>query len=254
MYETIKTTEGERVVRMTLARPPLNVLNIAMMGEINAYLETLADRTDLCLLVIDGEGKSFCAGVDVPEHRKDTVDLMLKTFHQTFRLLYRLPMPTLCAVHGGAYGGGMELATFCDIILAADNLKIGVPEITLGVFPPVAVAYLTRMLGVHRAAELIYTGSIIDAEEARRIGLVNHVFGADELTGAVDKYVAKFGKLSAYSLRKAKDSMRAVVGQDFETALATAETLFLKDLMAGEDPTEGLQAFMDKRAPSWADR
>jgi cyclohexa-1,5-dienecarbonyl-CoA hydratase len=253
-FQSIRVTETGRTARMTLARPPLNVLNIAMLEEINSYLLTLERRTDCCALVIAGEGKHFCAGVDVPEHRAETVGKMLGTFHETFRLLHRLPMPTICAVQGGTYGGGMELALFCDIVLAADDLKIGVPEITLGVFPPVAVAHFARVVGAQRTAELVYTGKTVDAGEALRMGLVAQVYPAAELGPAVEKLAGKLGKLSAFSLRKAKDAFRAVVAPDFACDLDRAEKIYLNELMAGDDPVEGLTAFMEKRPPAWKDR
>lgn len=253
-FEFIKVSEAGQTARLVLARPPLNVLNIAMLEEINLYLLSLEDRTDLCVLSITGEGKHFCAGVDVPEHRKKTIAKMLGTFHETFRLLHRLPMPTVCAVQGGAYGGGMELALFCDIVLAADDLKIGVPEITLGVFPPLAIAHLAQIVGTQRAAELVYTGKIVEAPEAQRLGLVNHVFPAADLPEALEKLTARLGKLSAFSLCKAKDAFRAVVSPDFARRLDTAEKIYLKELMTGEDPVEGLNAFMEKRAPVWKQR
>lgn len=251
-FKTIKISEANRCARLTLARPPLNVLNIAMLGEINRYLEGLIARDDLCALLIDGEGKAFSAGVDVPEHKKETVDKMIGTFHQTFRLMHKLPMPTVCAVHGGVYGGAMELAIFCDMILAADDLKIGVPEITLGVFPPLAIAHLSQIVGIQKAAELCYTGAVLDAAESLRIGLVNHVYPATEFPAAVDRFMMRLTRLSAFSLRQAKESFRRAVMHDFERALSATEAVYLKDLMSGADPTEGLAAFMEKRKPKWS--
>ncbi len=252
-FELIKTSEADRIARLTLARPPLNVLNIAMLTEINAYLESLIGRHDLCALLITGEGKMFSSGVDVPEHKKDMAEKMIRTFHQTFRLMDRLPMPTLCAAHGGAYGGAMELAIFCDILLACDDLKIGVPEIKLGVFPPLAVAHLMQFVGSKKAAELIYTGSVVNAVEAQRIGLVNHVYPAAEFAPAVDQFVGQFKSLSAFSLGQAKRAFQRVVMKDFERALDEAEAIYLKDLMDGHDSNEGLAAFMEKRKPVWKD-
>jgi cyclohexa-1,5-dienecarbonyl-CoA hydratase len=212
-----------------------------MLHEMNAYIESLIGRDDLCALVIDGEGKTFSAGVDVPEHTGDTGIEMIQTFHQTFRLMHKLPMPTVCAIHGGVYGGAMELAIFCDMILAADDLKIGVPEITLGVFPPVAVAFLSQLVGVNKAAELVYTGAIIDAAEALRIGMVNHVYPAHQFAESVAKFMKGLTRLSAFSLRQAKKAFHDAVLPGFEQALDTA----------GADPHEGLTAFIEKRRPSW---
>ncbi|MBI3872760.1 MAG: enoyl-CoA hydratase/isomerase family protein [candidate division Zixibacteria bacterium] len=253
-YEFIKVTESNRITRLTLARPPLNVLNMAMLSEINGHFETLVGQQDLCALVIDGEGKMFSSGVDVPEHQKGTVEAMIGTFHDTFRLMHRLPMPTVAAVHGGTYGGAMELAICCDIILAADDLKIGVPEIKLGVFPPLAVAQLADIVGAKKAAELIFTGSVLGADEALRIGLINNVYPAAEFRESVDKFLGKFSALSAFSLGHVKRAFRLANQAEFDRALKEAETVYLRDLMAGHDPTEGLTAFMEKRAPAWTDR
>ena len=253
-FKLIKVAEGGRVARLTLARPPLNVLNIAMLGEINVYLESLIGRLDLCALLINGEGKTFSAGVDVPEHKKEMVDDMIGTFHRAFRLMHRLPMPTVAAVHGGAYGGAMELAIFCDIILASDDMKIGVPEIKLGVFPPLAMAHLAQMVGIKKAAELMFTGDALSADEASRAGVVNHVYPAAEFAASTEAFLKKLSVLSAFSLRKTKEAYRRVVMADFERALSVSETIYLKELMDGHDPMEGLTAFTEKRRPEWKDQ
>lgn len=248
---SIRTSEADRIARLTLTHPPLNVLNMAMISEMNHYVSSLSSREDLCVLVIDAEGDHFCAGVDVPEHRADTVAQMLGTFHDLFRLLYRLPFPVVCGLKGGTYGGGMELACFCDIAVAADDIKMGVPEITLGVFPPVAIAHLSRLVGAGKAAELIYTGRIVDAQEALRIGLVSRVCRRADLEGEVDKTAGRLARHSAFSLRQTRNAFRAAVMPDFEEVLERAEDAYLNDLMAGEDPALGLEAFMEKRKPEW---
>lgn len=253
-YQFIRTSQSERVARLTLARPPVNVLNIAMLREINHYLESLIRTDGVCVLVINGDGKTFSAGVDVPEHTSAHADEMIGTFHSMFRLMHRLPIPTVCAIHGGVYGGAMELAIFCDIILAADNLKIGVPEITLGVFPPLAIAHLSKLIGVHRAAEMVFTGTVMTADEALRIGLVNHCYPAEQFQASTEEFVRRFQNLSSYSLRIAKRAFREAVFGDFDSSLSVAETIYLRDLMTGHDPTEGLSAFMEKRKPVWTDR
>lgn len=252
--EFIRLAEAERAATLTLARPPLNILNITMLRELNARLEQLAERGDLCALVIDAEGPVFSAGVDVPEHRRETIDQMIREFHRTIRLIDDLPMPVVAAIHGGAYGGGMELALTCDLVLAADDLKIGVPEITLGVYPPVAVAILGRMIGSHRAAELILTGRVLDAAEAEAIGLLNHVYPSRLFREQVRAFVGQLTRLSAFSLRHTRRALRRASLAGFEEALATAESIYLRDLMSGSDPDEGLAAFMEKRPPRWRHR
>ena len=253
-FKLIKVAEGGRLARLTLARPPLNVVNIAMLGEINTYLESLIGREDLCALLINGEGKTFSAGVDVHEHKKDMVDDMIGTFHRAFRLMHQLPMPTVCAVHGSVFGGAMELAIFADIILASDDMKIGVPEIKLGVFPPLAMAHLAQIVGIKKAAELMFMGAALSADEALRAGVVNHVYPAAEFAASTEAFLKKLTSLSAFSLRKSKDAYRQVVMADFERALSVSERIYLKDLMNGHDPMEGLTAFTEKRKPEWKDQ
>lgn len=250
-YQFIKFSESDRAARLTLARPPVNVLNIAMLREVNACLDHVADRTDLCALLIEAEGAVFSAGVDVPEHKQETVAEMMEAFHGAFRRLNALSMPVVAAAQGGAYGGGMELAIFCDILLAADDLKIGVPEITLGVFPPVAVAHLAHIVGINKAAELIFTGATIDAHEALRIGLANHVFPAAQFRDEVNRFLGRLTRLSAFSLRQTKQAFKRAMASDFTRALEKAEVVYLHELMAGSDPTEGLVAFIEKRNPVW---
>ncbi len=252
--EFIKVSEQPRYARLTLSRPPLNVLNIAMIQQINDYLESLASRRDRCALLIDADGPGFSAGVDIPEHLAESVGLMLESFHQTIRLIHNLPMPVIAAVHGGTYGGGMELAVFCDIVLAADDLKIGVPEITLGVYPPVAVALLTQFIGYRRSAELILTGRVIGASEALETGLVNHVFAASDFRDQITQYMTQLTQLSAFSLGNTRRALRMASLSTFEKALTTSERLYLGELMTGKDPVEGLSAFMQKRQPKWQDQ
>lgn len=253
-YTHIGTKIEARQARLTLKRPPLNIFHIAMMKEMADFLTQVQVAQGLCVLLIVAEGPSFSAGVDIPEHGPATVREMLETFHACFRLLRDLPCPTLCAVQGGTYGGGLELAVFCDIVLAADDAKLGVPEIKLGVFPPLAVAHLARRIGYGKAAELIYTGTILDAHEALRIGLVNHVFPAKDLKAATAEFVAKFTSLSAFSLARTKEALGKASLADFERSLQAAEEVYVNELMKGEDPSEGLAAFMEKRPPRWKHR
>ncbi len=249
-----ETCEHERYAQLTLSHPPLNILNIAMLNGINDYLDSLSSRKNLCALLIDAQGPAFSAGVDIPEHRTETVAQMLGAFHQTIRLVHRLPMPVVAAVHGVTYGGGMELALVCDVVLASDDLKIGVPEITLGVYPPVAVALLAQVTGYRYAAEMILTGHVIDANTASKIGLVNHVYSARLFRNHVSDYLEKFTRLSAYSLRQTRRALRNASWGTLEASLTASEATYLEELMHGNDPSEGLTAFMLKRPPQWLDR
>jgi cyclohexa-1,5-dienecarbonyl-CoA hydratase len=242
------------VARLTLARPPLNIMTVAMMGELNEALDRVAANPVLKALVIAGDGKAFSAGVAVEDHLGDRVATMLEAFHGIFRRLRALDCMTVAAVHGATLGGGAELATFCDVVIASDDATIGQPEIKVGVFPPVAALHYPRRVGEARALALLVAGDVLPAAEALRIGLVDRVVPRAELTAAVDAQVERYRAQSAAVLRLTKRAVREGAGVPFEQALANLEELYRFELMQTEDAAEGLRAFVEKRRPVWRDR
>jgi cyclohexa-1,5-dienecarbonyl-CoA hydratase len=250
-YKTIKLTRSEGVVRLTLDLPPLNIMTIAMMEEINDALETLKGVETLKALVIGAEGKAFSAGVDIADHTVDKVERMIGVFHDIFRNMRTIRAPIVAAVQGAALGGGCELALSCDIVLASDRAKLGQPEIAVGVFPPVAAVILTNLVGRQKALELVLTGAIVKADEAHAMGLVNQVFPADEFQRRVDEYVAGLACLSAPVLQLTKRAVYEGMGLPFDEALKRVERIYLGELMATDDAREGLAAFLEKRKPVW---
>src|ERR1044072_8888479 len=183
-YQNIQFRLEDRVARITFARAPLNVFNIEMMREIGAALGQCAQR-ELVAIVFDADKncRALSAGVAVEDHVQETIFQMLDSFHSIFRLLEQLAKPSIAVVDGAALGGGCELVAACDIVIASDRSRFGQPEIKLGVFPPVAAVLLPRVIGEKRARELILTSEIIDATEAGRIGLCNHVVATAHLEG-----------------------------------------------------------------------
>ncbi len=253
-YNDIKLDREDGIVTLILDKPPLNVLDIAMMEEMNDALKGLVGDTSLKALVIRAEGKAFSAGVDISDHTEDKVDDMIRIFHDIFRNMTRINAPIIAAVKGAALGGGCEVAIFCDIVLASEKAKFGQPEIQVGVFPPIAAITLPNLTGRGKALELVLTGDIIRADEAHRIGLVNQVYPIDEFDDKVEAYIEKFAKLSAPVLQLTKRSVTESIGRPFDEALSVVERIYLDELMATEDAHEGLTAFLDKRGPEWKDR
>jgi len=255
-FEHIRFDVSDGVARLTLNKPPLNVLDIAMMREINTALEGLSDDAGVKVLVFEAaEGsKAFSAGVDVSEHTADMVGEMIEVFHRIFRLLDRLEAPTVAVVGGAALGGGCELALFCDMVIASEKASFGQPEIQVGVFPPVAAVALPGIIGPKKALEMVLIGDRIRAPEALQIGLVNKVVPPEELRAAADEFVGKLTKLSGAVLRLTKRAVRVGSAGSFADGLAAVEELYLGPLMSTEDAREGLAAFMEKRAPVWKDR
>jgi len=254
-FAEIKFQIDDRVARITLARPPLNIMNIAMMDEIGEALELCGREANLAAIVFDAadEARAFSAGVAVEDHVPSTVVRMLDSFHRIFRLLEKISVPVVAVVNGVALGGGCELVAACDLVIASERAKFGQPEIKLGVFPPVAAVVLPRIIGEKKALEMILLGETIDAAEAGRLGLVNYVVSGDELAARTEELLTKLRALSSSSLRIAR---RAILGDggDFDRLLSQAENTYLHELLKTEDANEGLQSFMEKRNPAWRHR
>jgi cyclohexa-1,5-dienecarbonyl-CoA hydratase len=255
-FKNIKFQIQERVARITFARPPLNVLNIAMMREIGNALGECVRRRDLAAIVFAAaaDTRAFSAGVAVEEHVPETVFQMLDAFHSIFRGLRQLAKPVIAVVDGPALGGGCELVVACDIVIASEHAHFGQPEIKLGVFPPVAAILLPRIIGEKRARELILTGDLIDAAEALRLGLVNYVLPSAELEQKTETILTKLRELSGSSLAMTRAALDLGGEGDFDAALAEVENLYLHELMKTEDAQEGSRAFMEKRKPEWRNK
>ena len=255
-YQLIKFHIEDRVARITLARPPINILNIAMMREINDALSVCSRERDLVAIVFDAASdcRAFSAGVAVEEHVEETIFQMLDSFHAIFRMLEQIARPTIAVVDGAALGGGCELVMGCDIAIATDRSRFGQPEIKLGVFPPVAAVLLPQVVGDKRAREMILTGELFEAAEAERVGLINYVVAADQLLPKTEELLAKLRSLSAIALEHTKRAIEAGRGRSVDAALKEVEDMYLHELMKTRDATEGINAFIEKRKANWQNR
>ena len=251
-FEHLSTSIDGGVATILLDSPPLNVLNLPMMREMNEVLEGLIARDDLAAIAIRARGKAFCAGVDVADHTEDKVAEMIGLFHGIFRKMASTDAITVACAQGAALGGGCELACFCDVVLASEKSKFGQPEVHVGVFPPVAASSLPAQIGVRRAVEFVALGATHRADEALRLGLVSHVYPVGEFERKADEYLGAINALSRPVVRMAK---RATVGPSRRAALEhldEAERIYLDELMKVEDAHEGIAAFLEKRTPRWA--
>ena len=255
IYQNIRLKIDDRVARITFARPPLNVFNIEMMREVSKALGECNQR-ELVAIVFDADKncRAFSAGVAVEDHVQETIFQMLDAFHSIFRLLEQIAKPAIALIDGAALGGGCELVAACDIVIASDRSRFGQPEIKLGVFPPVAAVLLPRVIGEKRARELILTGEIIDAVEAGRLGLCNHVVPGAHLEPKLLEVLAKLRELSGTSLTYARQSLDLGRGRSIDDALSEQENMYLHELMKTGDANEGVKAFMEKRKAIWRHR
>jgi len=236
---------------ITLDRPPVNILNIEMMNDINDTLRDWIDKRDLKVVLFNANGKCFSAGVDVAEHMGDLAPRMIESFHGMFRLMDKLGAVTVSSVYGSCLGGGCELAVFCDLVIADDTAKLGQPEIQVGVLPPIAAQIMPRIIGRKAAMDLILSGRIVSAQEALAMGLINKVVAGGDLPRETAEFVKPYLSLSAEVLRVAKKTIKAGLTDDLEPSLKIIEDIYLNELMRTADAQEGLKAFLEKRSPEW---
>jgi cyclohexa-1,5-dienecarbonyl-CoA hydratase len=248
--ETIRLRLVDRTAWITLDRPPLNILDIPMMQALDAMLARALPHSDF--VVFQGAGaKAFSAGADVCDHTPKRVAKMFSAFHGVFRRLAAAKCLTIAAVHGHCLGGGMELADFCDFVLATESAQFGQPEIKLGCYPPVAMVILPHLIGMRAAAHLILTGRQVSAGEAHRLGIVTRVVPDDELSTAVDALLEELRTLSPSVLHLTRKTLRRLHVRDFLKQLKKAERVYLSELMRTHDAQEGIRAFLEKRKPVW---
>lgn len=240
------------VARLVLNRPPLNILDLATLGELNSRLAAILQDSSVRLVEIRGAGeKAFSAGTDIRDHLPERAPEMLRQFHALIRAVLYAAHPTLAVVRGNCLGGGMELAMACDFIVASTDARFAQPEIKLGAFPPVAAALLPRLISEKKALEMILTGEPVSGEEAGRMGLVNRVVSAEALEGEVEKFANSLLSRSPKISRLARKATRLGSRQAFESALREAERIYLEELLLTEDAAEGLRAYLEKRPPVW---
>jgi cyclohexa-1,5-dienecarbonyl-CoA hydratase len=252
-YKDIQFAVTDRVARITLARPPLNVITIAMAKEITDAINRAGLMTEVCAIVFAAQpgARTFSAGVSIEEHRPETVYQMLEAFHDIFRTLNLAAKPLVALVNGAALGGGCELVAFADVVIATAAARFGQPEIKLGVFPPLAAVVLPRVVGDKRAREMILTGELLSAEQAHAAGLVNYVVGESELEAKGEEILNALRQLSAPALQMARRAIIEGAWRGFDDALKRVEDIYLNQLMQLKDSVEGIESFIAKRPPRW---
>jgi cyclohexa-1,5-dienecarbonyl-CoA hydratase len=253
---TVQYALQEDVAYVTLNAPPLNILSAAMMQELAAAVERAQGEPSVKALVLQAHSgsRAFSAGADVGEHRPENAAEMIASFSRLFAALGSSELPIVAAVDGAALGAGFELAIMADILLASERAKFGQPEIRLGFFAPVAVAWLARRIGIARAVEVTSTGRTYTAAEMRDFGLVSRVVTAADLPGTLEATLAEIRCASATVLRMNVRLTRQLADRPFGEAHREAERVFLSELMATDDVREGIASFFEKRPPVWKNR
>jgi cyclohexa-1,5-dienecarbonyl-CoA hydratase len=239
------------IARVKLINPPLNVIDLPMMLELQQALTEIESRTDISAILLQGDAHAFSAGVDIKAHLPEQIHDMLTSFHAVIRAIVASRKVTIAAVRGACLGGGAELAAVCDMVYTARDASWGFPEIKLACYPPVAAVVLATLIGQKRAAELVLTGRQFSGDEAAAMGLATRSVAAEELESVVERTLAELCQLSPVALAHAKKAIYVWDAIHFDKGLARAEKIYLDELVSTADAREGIIAFLDKRTPKW---
>jgi cyclohexa-1,5-dienecarbonyl-CoA hydratase len=242
------------VARLTLQRPEHNLLNESMLRELSTGLELLSAREDVKVIVLEAAGKVFSGGIDIGEYTPERAFQLIEAFHRTCLAMVEAPRPIVVVVNGPAIGGGAELAAFGDLIVATPRARFALPEITIGIFPPLASTMLPYLVGPKLALELVLTGEAVTAERAQELGLVNRVVPEAQLEAAVGQLVSRMTAQSGAVLAMAKKAVLGGMGLSLRDAMRFSMDIFLHELYRLEDSQEGLRALIEKRKPEWKNR
>jgi cyclohexa-1,5-dienecarbonyl-CoA hydratase len=257
-YNSIATREwfDGQIAEIGLGPPPGNIVTASLMGEVATELKAMenSSRSRIKLIIVRGQGEHFSYGASVEEHRPDQVGRMLPRFHALLRQVLACPIPTLAQVSGACLGGGFELALACSMMACDEAATLGVPEIRLGVFPPAASVLLPYKTTHAHASAMILTGRNYSGQEIHSMGIANILAGAGKLDETVAAFVEKqIIPKSASSLRLAWQASRRAMVQYYDAHIAAVERLYLDTLMSTQDAVEGIEAFLEKRTPTWRD-
>lgn len=254
-FENLLFKKEDNIGILSINRPKaLNALNTQVLKELNEAIDMVSDDDKVHILIITGEGRAFVAGADIAE-MKDMNSSEAREFAklglETFRKIELMEKPVIAAVNGFALGGGCELSMCCDIRIASDKAKFGQPETGLGIIPGFAgTQRLSRLVGMGKAKELIYTANMIDAGGAEKIGLVNKVVPAEELMNEAMNMAKNIASKGQIAVRFAKSAINRGYETDIETGMAIERDLFGL-CFATEDQKEGMGAFLEKRKPNY---
>ena len=256
-FKFVRWDDSSEVAHLTLNRPKQNVMNIEMLREMTRAIESLSAREDVRLILLDAAPECegyFSLGVGAEGYTQQMVFQLMDAFHSVFRAMNELSKPVLAVVEGVASGAGAELAAFCDLVVATENAQFRQPEIKLGVFPPMGAVVYPRVIGPHRAMELLLTGEPLSAFQAQQMGLVNRVVPREKLKETVEALVKRISEQSGPVLTLLKRVVFEGTWRTFDEALKRAQDIYLNQLFDLQDSQEGLRALLEKRKPVWKNR
>ncbi len=255
MPDLIQVEREDRLAVVTINRPPVNALNQEVLDALEQAFERLSEEKSTGAVILTGGGdKAFVAGADIgefPKLNRENGEKLSRRGQEVFQKIADFHAPVIAAINGFALGGGLELALACDIRVVAENAKVGLPEVTLGIFPGYGgTQRLPRLIPAGKAKELIFTGSMIDAEEAYRIGIAEYLTPAGESINKAREIAGAILKAGPIGVRMAKEAVNRGLDQSLQEG-QKVEASYFGDLCDTEDQKEGARAFLEKRAPQF---
>lgn len=246
-FVTLEVEAGVGTIRLN--RPPVNALNDQVQSELNTAARAATERDDVRAVILYGGEKTFAGGADIKEMAaKSYVEMttFAAALTNSLSVLAAIPKPTVAAITGYALGGGLELALTADYRVAGDNVKLGQPEIQLGIIPGGGgTQRLARLIGPSKTKDIVYTGRFVSADEALNVGLVNELVAPDDVYTAAHKWAAQFANGPAMALRAAKSAIDGGLDGDLANGLKLENHLFAA-LWATEDQTTGMESFIEQ--------
>lgn len=251
MVEKLSVSKNNGVATVVIDNPPMNVLSRQVTEELHMVFRQLQDDSEVISIILTGAGETaFMAGADIKEFPdRDSENEEEIDTHTVFNRIEDIPKPTIAVLNGFTLGGGLELALLCDIRIAEDHAKIGLPEVNLGLLPGAGgTQRLSKLVGPAKAKEIMFTGLPVDAHEAERLGIVNKVVPKGEGREAAEKLANRLANQSLQALGRIKQLVNVGNELPLSEGLAMEKRLF-NDLFVTEDAKEGVKAFIEKRKP-----
>lgn len=244
---------GITVSTLTIDRPPLNILDIEHCRDVTSCLKEVHADDRARVLIIRGSGKCFSAGVDIEQHTATEMPELLPAFHEIFHQLLKLRAFTVAAIHGHCLGGAAELALACDRVLADESASVGLPEMSLGCYPPVAIPLFPTKLPHGKAIEMMIGGQEAGVEELMEAGVVDKIVPTGQLDRAIEEELKIYSGKSPAILGMLADLIHGDQARTWGARIDAMEKEYLDKLLPHPDVAEGIAAFLEKRKPNWAD-
>ena len=257
-FTTIEIKVADMIATVTLNRPEKrNAFNDEVIAELDRAFRLLGQNTEVRAIVLAARGKAFCAGADLgwmramADYSRDENLADAAKLAQMLKSIYECPKPTVAAIQGDVYAGGIGLIAACDVAVAVKTANFCLSEVRLGLVPATISPYVIRAMGARAAHRYFLTAEVFDAKEARRIGLIHERVGEEELDDTIARLCSKWQHASPNAVKVCKQLLQTVAEREIDQSLIDETVQGIADIRASDEGREGVQSFLQKRKPSW---